>query len=463
MTLNELLLVLRKRWLLVGAIVLLVVSAATVRSLTTPPTYQATAGTFVTASGAQTGIASQGSQFALQRVASYVSVATSTIVLEPVAEDLGGGTTARALGSRVSASNPNGTVLINITATSGDPEAAARTANLVAASFATAVERLERTDAAQPSPVMVTVIEPATVPRFRVAPRTTVDVVVAVAIGLFLGVGAALLRHHLDTRLRTAADVRSATGRAPLTVTVRDRRAALAEVDPARQTSWSESHRGLRDKLALLDVDEPPRTFVVTSASAGEGKSTSAVGLALAVAQSGARVVLVDGDLRSPTVAGRLGLEGGVGLVDVLAGRLSLQDALQESVHPSLRVLCAGPVPPDPGALLGSRRMRDLLDRLRGDFDVVVVDAPPVLPVPDALAMAALVDGVLLVARSGRTRSHELLTVVDQLATARGRVLGVLLTAVPRGEADDHYYGAPVARRGWRGGVRRSLLGGSAG
>ncbi|TXR56375.1 polysaccharide biosynthesis tyrosine autokinase [Quadrisphaera setariae] len=464
MTLHELVQVLRKRWLMVGIITLLAVGAATARSVTTPPTYQATAGTFVTASaGAQTGIASQGSQFALQRVASYVAVASSTLVLEPVAEELGGTTTARSLRSAVSASNPNGTVMIDITATSGDPEVAARTANAVAQSFSRAVERLERTDASQPSPVMVTVIEPATVPRFRIAPRTTVDVVVAAVVGLFVGTGAALLRHHLDTRLRTALDVRATTGRAPLTATVRDKRAAVVEVDPTRQTHWSEAHRGLRDKLALLDVDDPPRSFVVTSANPAEGKSTSSVGLAVAMAQSGARVVLVDGDLRSPSVAERLGLEGGVGLVDVLAGRLSVQDALQESVHPSLRVLCAGPVPPDPGALLGSRRMRELLERLREDFDAVVIDAPPVLPVPDALVMAALVDGVLLVARSGRTRSQDLTSAVDQLATARGRVLGVLLAAVPRRETEERYYGAPVVRRRrGLGSGRRGLASGAA-
>jgi capsular exopolysaccharide synthesis family protein len=181
-----------------------------------------------------------------------------------------------------------------------------------------------------------------------------------------------------------------------------------------------------------MDVDHPPRAIVITSPQQGDGKSTIASNLALAIALSGQPVTLVDCDLRRPNVAKTLGLDDTVGLTDVLAGRLALADALQEHEEfPGLTVLTAGSRPPNPSELLGSQAMRTVIDTL-SRHGMVILDAPPLLPVTDAAVVAHSADGALIAVSAGRTLDRDLEAAVEHLERVHARPLGVILNRVSR-------------------------------
>ncbi|TNM61045.1 polysaccharide biosynthesis tyrosine autokinase [Streptomyces sp. NP160] len=457
MTLHEFLVMLRRRWVLVVVVMVVFGGVAGVRSALTEPVYQASAQSFVTTSaGQQTGTAFQGSQFTLQRVASYVSVATSSEVLGPVAAARGGGESVGSLQRRVTASSPEGTVLVNITATGPTGAAAAELANQVAREFAVVVEDLERPAPSEASTVKVTVIEPATAPTRPISPRLSTDLAVGLLLGAFVGLGLAIARHQLDSTVHGAQELQEFLGTSPLGVVTADRRAAesVTAVEPGQL--WAEAYRSVRDNLRFVDVDAPPRTVVVTSATPSEGKSTTACNLAIALAQAGQRVVLVDADLRRPAIATYLGLEGGAGLTDVLSGAAALEDLLQPSVTPSLSVLAAGRTPPDPATLLGSHQMEVLLAKLAAENDVVVIDAPPVLPVADAGILANAADGALLVVRHDRAKRQQVQAAVERLTASQGRLLGTVLTFVPRRSLSAGYgYGYGYGHEERSGGRRR--------
>jgi polysaccharide biosynthesis transport protein len=205
----------------------------------------------------------------------------------------------------------------------------------------------------------------------------------------------------------------------------------------------AEQFRQLRTNLEFLRVADEQAgaasVVAVTSATAAEGKSTVASNLATALAETGARVLLVDADLRRPSVADVLGLEGGVGLTTVLAGQADVDDVVQEWGSAGLRVLPSGAVPPNPAELLGSPAMRRLIAELRARYDHVVVDTTPVLPVADASVLSRLVDGLVVVANARRVRRRQLIQGLGDLAQVSARVLGVVLNQVRRDEESYSY------------------------
>ncbi len=177
----------------------------------------------------------------------------------------------------------------------------------------------------------------------------------------------------------------------------------------------------------------------MTSALPGEGKSTTAVNLALTSATAGLRTILVEGDLRLPRVADYLGVEDSAGLTTVLAGRADLDDVLQPYGDTGLSVLAAGPIPLNPAALLGSRHMSELLQRLRDRADLVIVDSPPLLPVADAAVLARQADGAVLVVKHGKTTREHLARGLERLRAVDATVLGGVLTMVPS-KASEYSY-----------------------
>jgi capsular exopolysaccharide synthesis family protein len=273
------------------------------------------------------------------------------------------------------------------------------------------------------------------------------DLALGLALGLLLGAAYAVARDLLDRRLRTAEDV---ADRFDVTVVgavpTFDGRAESPSLVPSLQHPVvdrvaGEAFRKLRSNLTYMDVDDPPRSIVVTSPKAGDGKSTVAVNLAAAVAASGEPVVLVDADLRHPSVAESLGLVEGVGLTDVIVGRIPLQEALQtvRTGDDDFKVLAAGRVPPNPSELLGSKVMGGVLETLLRSA-LVILDAPPLLPVTDAAVLSRRADGALVVISAGRTVDNELGAALAELGGVHGRVLGVILNRVPRGEDTGSYY-----------------------
>jgi len=432
MTLLDLADALRRRWLVVIAGLLVGAGAGCGFLATAAPSYRATATAFVSAAGGAAGTALQGSQYALQQVGSYATVATSASVLQEVADERALGESVGDLRGRVVASSPDGTVLVSITATGPTAVDAADLADRVAVRFTAVVQDLARQDGGGQPTVEVTVVQRAAGAATGSGSSSVLVVAAGLLTGLLAGAAAALLHHLLSGRLERPQDVVALTGRWPLGVVASRRRPAADVAAAAADATWTEGFRTVRDALELDDPDRPPRVLLVTSAVQGEGKSTASCHLALALAAAGHRVLLVDADLRRPAVAQRLGLEPSVGLVDVLAGKLALEDALQPALHPGLSVLAAGRTPPDPGALVGSRQMRSLLERARDVHDVVVVDAPPVLPVTDACVLLGAVDGAVLVVRARRTRRAELAEAVERLGQSPGRVLGTVLSFAHR-------------------------------
>jgi capsular exopolysaccharide synthesis family protein len=202
----------------------------------------------------------------------------------------------------------------------------------------------------------------------------------------------------------------------------------------------SEAFRVLRTNLQFMSLDKPLKCVAITSATPGEGKTTIASNLAVAFAQTGARVCLVDADLRIPMVAKFLGLPNWSGLTTALVTQGRLEEQLQETAVPGLTALTSGPTPPNPAELLGSNRMARLLDDLRDRFDMVVVDTPPVLAVTDAAVIAPKVDGTLLVVRAGEVARQQVVSARQALEAVKANVLGVVLGAVESGRHGGYQY-----------------------
>lgn len=452
MELRDYLRILHKSWILVTASLLIGIAAAAGASLLMTPKYEATTQLFVSVRGDTqgTGDLVQGSNFARQSVQSYVSVIRTESVLGPVIKDLGLDTTTAALSAKVSASAPVDTSLIKITVADEDPVMAANVANAIGASITTLVQdRLEARDGDEvASMVRLETVQPAVVAENPVSPRVPLNIALGALVGLAVGIGIAVLRSVLDTRIHSTHDIEQVTD-APLVGGIAfdpeaPKRPLIVHADP--RNPRAESFRTLRTNLQFLAVQDDStqrgRSFVTSSAGPDEGKSTTTANLAIALAETGARVALVDGDLRLPRVAELMGLEGAAGLTDVLVGRAELADVLQRWGRGQLYVLPAGKVPPNPSELLGTKAMEQMLESLKEHFDYVLVDAPPLLLVTDAAVISKRTDGVLLVAASGSTRKQSLAMAVRTLEAAGGLLRGVIVTMLPTKGPDSYGYGA---------------------
>jgi capsular exopolysaccharide synthesis family protein len=203
----------------------------------------------------------------------------------------------------------------------------------------------------------------------------------------------------------------------------------------------AEDYRQLRNNIQFLNVDDPPRTLLVTSALPSEGKTTAVVNLGLALADAGRSVVIVEADLRRPKVTSYLGMVAGVGLTNILSGSADLDDVLQEYAERGLSVIAGGPTPPNPGELLASSQMAALIGKLRGRFEYVLVDGAPLLPVADSSGFAAAMDGVLMSVRYGSTTREQLQQAIGTLHRVDARVLGLILNIVPQKAATGDAYG----------------------
>lgn len=442
MEIRDYLRILRGRWRLIACCVLVGVLAAAFATFTAPKIYQARAQLFVSTQGGDLSVLSQGSYFAQERVKSYVEIINSPMVTEPVADELGGTLTPQDVSGAISASAPLDTVLIDVMAQDTSAPQAQRIVNAVAEQFTQVVGELE-TSARGTSLVKVSVVRPAELPGAPVSPRPKLNLALGLLVGLASGVAAAVLRETLDTSVRTEEHVQSALHLPTLGSIAFDaeapKRPLIVHADP--HSPRAEAIRQLRTNLQFVDVDRPPRSLVITSALPQEGKSTTTCNLAIALAQAGLRVVLVEADLRRPRLAEYLGLVGAVGLTDVLAGRAELDDVLQPWGDGQLVVLPSGPTPPNPSELLGSQQMQDLLNDLESRADLVLLDAPPLLPVTDASVLGTLASGVIVVVRHGRTRREQARRAVELLRAVDAHVYGAVLTMTPASGPGAYAYG----------------------
>ncbi|WP_427172298.1 polysaccharide biosynthesis tyrosine autokinase [Arthrobacter sp. 92] len=443
MDLQEYLRLLRRNWILVTASMLLGLLGGGVASVMVQPTYTSETQLFVAtqSSGSVTEL-QQGNSFSQARVQSYVKTVASPLVLQPAIDALGLGSTAAELSKRVTASTDLNTVLINIAVSDKSPVQAAAIAQAVADSLIRTVDSLEKPKSGGASPVSLSIVKPAVAPTEPSGPNTRLNLVGGLLAGLVLGAGGALLRSTLDTRIRGEADVRQITDVSVLGGIAFDRDATKNPLltQAAPQSPRAESFRQLRTNLQFANVSAHAKTVLVTSSIPGEGKSTTATNLAIALAQSGQVVCLVDADLRRPMVSEYLGLDRSVGLTTALVGDTDVAEALQHWGEDQLYVLTSGMIPPNPSELLGSQEMRSLIERLEDSFDSVVIDAPPLIPVTDAAVLAQHVGGVIMVAGAQTVRRHELQKSLNALNLVGATVLGVVLNRVPTKGADAYSY-----------------------
>lgn len=441
MTLSEYVRVIRKRWRFAGFVVLICVALAGAVSTVLPQRYVASTTSFVSissSSGSSPDQLYQNSQYALNQVQSYPLIVTSPEVMQPVIDELGLDLSVRELESQVSATNPVNTVLLDISATSDSAKEATAIANSVSKNLALLVENLEGTPAADTPngvdsfPVEVTTAIPATEPTSPASPQLPVILALGLLLGLALGAMLAVLRERSDTRLTSSADVAAVTGVPPLGIVHRDPQAKRDPLALTKDTSPAvEDLRSIRTGLRHADGDEAPRQVVVTAAGPAEGTSLFASNLAIVMAQAQVSVCLVLADLRTTRSPFYAGIEDRPGLADVIAGGADLDDVLISWDGGRLFVLPPGTAP-QTRDLLGSFVTTALLDKLRVDFDLVIIEAPPLLEVTDAAVLGTLSDGVIVVVRHGRTHGQRLRTALNTLDTLDVAVLGTVLTDVPR-------------------------------
>ena len=455
LNLQDIVKALRARWITVFITVVIATLAAAAVSLLTTPLYQATTRLFVsTSAGASLSDAYQGNRYSQERVISYAELITGQTLAQRTIDKLGLDIDAQELQDSVTASSKVDTVLINVSVLDKSPVRAHDIANTMSDEFVAMVRELETPENGAPPDSRVVVEQRASIPDSPVVPKTARNIAIGFALGVLLGVGFALLRDILDNTVKEKQTLEEITGTGlvgsiPLD---KDRRGQPAISFENDNSAIAEAFRKLRTNLQFLAVDNPPRVIVLTSSMPSEGKSTTAINIALALAEGEHNVVLVDGDMRRPTLAKYLGLIGTVGFSTVLSGQASLGEALQKTRFPGLTVLTSGPVPPNPSELLGSQSARNLLNELRAQFDYVIIDSTPLLAVTDAAIIAAGADGVLIIARFGQTKREQLAHAVGSLQNVGAPLLGAVFTMMPtRGGSaysyDYSYYGADSAAK----------------
>lgn len=436
MELQQYLKIFRDYWRSILATLFVVVMATAGYTLMQAPTYTATATVFVTVeSGDSAGELSQGASYAERQVQSFVQVVETAAVLDPVIDEFSIDATSRSLSEQISASSPNSTSLIDITANGGNATETADLANAVAASLVVTVDNLAPTSSNGQGLVSASVIDPATVPNTPSAPKPTTNIALGIILGVLIGMGQALLRAVLDTRVRNSDDIESVTDK-PILATVGH---ISKNQDTSEKRAHSEAYRRLRTNISFMGLGGERRTsFVISSPVPGEGKTQTSVSLARVLAQAGETVLLIDADLRRPQVANRMHLDSELGLTDVLTRRGTLAD-LAIPASTNLWVLPAGTIPPNPSELLGSEAMAKLLNLVERQFDYVIIDTPPVIPVTDAVVLASQTGGIVLVTRGGVTRKAQISETIGILDAGNATVLGVVLNDVELRSKSDRY------------------------
>ena len=436
--------VLRAHWLIIVLSVLTCTGVAACVALTSPPTYAAETQLYVSSSTSDTDPSSADSYAAIllsqQRAVSYTPLVTSPNVVLGVNKRLGLSLSLEQFRTKVSAERPEGTALINVTASAQSPQSAKAIADAVAEVFPSFVKGLEAANGAQ-NPVTVVVASPAELPSRPVAPRKALSLILGALVGLVLGIVAAVIREALSRRIRSSEDVTATTGLPVLGsigAQTRARREPLVVLnDPL--SAHAEEYRRVRTNLRALIGDRKGRSFVVSSATANEGKTLVTANLGIAFAQAGHRVLLVDANLRQPGLAELMGMTSAVGLTDVLSGEVPVGHTLRAWRNDLPLDVLGGGVQAQNASELLSQRFAEVLQELTERADIVIVDTPAVLPTTDAAVIARLTAGAVLVARAGSTRAHQFARAVSSLYTAESLVLGVILNRVGLRGAGRHY------------------------
>jgi succinoglycan biosynthesis transport protein ExoP len=434
--------ILRARWMTVVACTLVVLGAAAIMTIRITPVYTAQARVFLSAQATDPAESENTGTYVITQkdLTTYIQLLSSPAVLDPLREDVG---LPPGAGVDVSAEVAEGASILDVTARSADPQLAADLANAAGPALAAVAGEFSTLLASAGQEVAATTIASATVPTSPTSPDVEQNLLLGALLGLLLGVGLAFVRHSVDTKVRDEKDLAALStspllGKLPLD---KSASGSLVSVDADPHGSHAESVRRLRTNLMFVDVTTGGHSFVVTSAMPGEGKTTTCINLGMALADAGSKVLVIDADLRNPSIARTMGLEGVVGLTTILLGRATPEDVTQRWRDTSLHVLAAGEIPPNPSELLGSEPMEALFTKLSHDYDLILVDSPPVVPVIDAVLIQRLTGGLLMVVSADRTKKRDLSSAIRSLATVDVKISGFALNKIATKATEKYRYG----------------------
>jgi len=439
---KQLLHVLRRRWLTIVAMVIIAGGVATFINWQMDTKYESRARIFVGLNIADSSQTTAALYQTIARAQSYADLADSSDLMNLVINDLNLQKTPAELADQISAEVVQDTTLIDVTVHDADPKQAQAIARVHSQRYTEFLSGLETPDNSTSSGIIARTTDSASYNGSSVSPRRMLNYVIAVIIGLLLGIAAAIARHTLDRTVASQDDLEEVTDKPILASIGYD--AAIKKspllTDLGSFAPRTEAFRVLRTNLQFLDLDEQPRCLVISSALQGEGKTMTSTNLAIALAQTGRRTLLIDGDLRRPRVAGQLGLDAAVGLTTVLVGNTDVKDAIQVHEDSGLHFLASGAKPPNPTEILQSRVTHDLIRELCDSYDMVIIDGPPLLPVADAAVLATIADGVILVVHHGKTSRDAVSDAIKRLEQVGGRLFGLAVNMIPKRASGGYYY-----------------------
>jgi len=404
-----------------------------------PKLYQSDAQLFVStpANALDISALATGSSFSQQRVKSYAQLISSPLTLKPVIEKLKLGVTPEQLSGQISAVAPLDTVLISFSVKDKNSEKAALIANAIAEQFALVAQDLEMNNSDSGGPVKVSTVRNATSNPNPISPNIMLFNLMGILIGFVLGFSIAGLRQLLDTTVKNSDDLSEIT----LLAAIGFDEAALEKpliTKLGRYAARTEAFRTLRTNLKYIVPSIPSKVVAITSALPNEGKSTTAINLAISFSQGGNLVALIEADMRRPKLSNYLEISSDFkgGLSNIISSTKKVSPSLLKENSTSykeskLQFIPAGKIPSNPSELLGSDRFDQLITLLRKRFDYVIIDCPPLLPVADAAIISARVDGVVLLVHAGKTRKNELLGARAAIESVGGSILGVVLNKIP--------------------------------
>ncbi len=475
MDFKQFLSVLRRRWMSVVAMLAVAAGVCSVITFVVmSPTYESKSRIILGVDVRDINDSFAAGALIAQRATTYADIAVSTELSDRVIDQLDLDITAAELSEDIAAEVVEGTAIIEITVEADDPHDAQLRNDAVTELFTAYVSELERPggDDSGASPINPNVTNPASFNPDQVSPRVLLNYAVAAIIGLLLGVALAVARELLDRTIRTADHVAEITD-APVLASIgydNSVRQSPLLTDLGGFAARTEAFRLLRTNLQFIDIDAQPRCLVISSAVPGEGKTMTATNLAVALAQTGRRTLIIDADLRRPRVATTLGLDPAVGLTTALVGKTDIEAAIQVHEKSGLHVLASGAKPPNPTEILQSKVTQDLIRRLRASYDMVIIDAPPLLPVADASVLSTLADGTIVVIRHAHTTRDQTEEAVNRVKQVGGRLYGVVVNMVAKRAVGSYYYyyyeetsptsvkgGAKAKSRSSRGGERAAV------
>jgi succinoglycan biosynthesis transport protein ExoP len=298
----------------------------------------------------------------------------------------------------------------------------------------------------------IQVVDKAEVPARPYKPNIPRKILWATTVGLLLGVGLAFFFEYLDNTIKTSEDVEQfirlpTFGMVPEISNEKRKRLERGDIYPVELVTFghprsllSEVYRNIRTSILLSFSERPPKSFVVSSPSPMEGKTTTAVNMAIAFSQTGSPVLIIDGDMRKPRLHRVFNGSNGVGLSNFLSGNAELKSIIKTSNIPNLFYIPSGPIPPNPSELLGSNLFKNMLQFLGRTFEQIIFDSPPVLSFGDSLILSNCVDGVVLVVMSGKTPREALRQSKNSLLHVNAKILGVVVNRVDIGQTGHGYY-----------------------